>query len=78
MDEHECSKLYYSKKYLLEMLNLCHCRATIDFGIPYPYFKNVSRETTAFSVTRENAYLSISNAMVIETAGMEAMKKIVD
>ena len=32
----------------------------------------------AFSVMTENAYLSISNAMVIETAEMEAMKKIVD
>ena len=55
-------------------------RATIAFGIPnYIFFsKNVLRETTAFSVMMENASLSISNAMVIETAGMEAMKKIVD
>ena len=40
--------------------------------------KNVLRETMAFSVMMENAYLSISNAMVIETARMEAMKKIVN
>ena len=55
-------------------------RATIELGIlNYIFFsKNVLRETTAFSVMTENAYLSISNAMVIETAGMEAMKKIVD
>ena len=52
----------------------------IEFGIPHYIFfsKNVLRETTAFSVMTENAYLSISNAMVIETARMEAMKKIVD
>ena len=40
--------------------------------------KNVLRETMAFSVMMENAYLSILNAMVIETARMEAMKKIAD
>ena len=32
----------------------------------------------AFNVMMENAYLSILNAMVIETARMEAMKKIVN
>ena len=59
---------------------LTHFIYTIAFGIPHYIFfsKNVLRETTAFSVMTENAYLSISNAMVIETARMEAMKKIVD
>ena len=54
--------------------------ATIELASTtlYLYFKNVSRETMAFNVMMENAYLSISNAMVIETARMEAMKKIVD
>ena len=53
---------------------------TIELEIPHYIFfpKNVLRETMAFNVMMENAYLSISNAMVIETAGMEAMKKIVD
>ena len=40
--------------------------------------KNVLRETMDFSVMMENAFLSILNAMVIETARMEAMKKIAD
>ena len=77
MDEHECSKLHNYKN-----INSLHLliRATIEFGITHYIFfsKNVLRETMAFSVMMENAYLSISNAMVIKTARMEAMKKIVD